>query len=295
MAERRSAKGDIGALRHRIINLQHALEGRPNAAQKQILEGLKKDLKKLEDRRRELLSRIVTEQSFWADAPDGSEEKRSHLAEMDTLKETFFHEFGTDEYRREFHMAHPETMRPAAARDEPSEGISIAAAGPSEDESVASLLLEAAQKKKEAEKKQKKVHSRKQARSNIVSGSARKVTTGGAKKNSKAAGGIKKPQRFRPGTVALREIRRYQKTTEFLIRRLPFQRLVRELADPYKTDCRFQSEAMRALQESAEAYLVGLFEDTVSCCVHAKRVTIYPKDMLLARRLRGENIPVTWK
>ncbi|KAJ6567306.1 histone 3, partial [Mycena vulgaris] len=103
-----------------------------------------------------------------------------------------------------------------------------------------------------------------------------------------AAGGVKKPHRFRPGTVALREIRRYQKSTELLIRKLPFQRLVREIAQDFKTDLRFQSSAVMALQEAAEAYLVSLFEDTNLAAIHAKRVTIQPKDLALARRLRGE-------
>ena len=102
------------------------------------------------------------------------------------------------------------------------------------------------------------------------------------------AGGIKKPHRYRPGTVVLREIRRYQKSTELLIRKLPFQRLVREIAQDFKTDLRFQSSSILALQESAEAYLIGLFEDTNLCAIHAKRVTIMPKDILLARRIRGE-------
>lgn len=103
-----------------------------------------------------------------------------------------------------------------------------------------------------------------------------------------AAGGIKKPHHFRPGTVALREIRRYQKSTELLIRKLPFQRLVREIAQDFKTDLRFQAAAVAALQESAEAYLVGLFEDSQLCAIHAKRVTIMPKDVHLSRRIRGE-------
>ena len=98
----------------------------------------------------------------------------------------------------------------------------------------------------------------------------------------------RKPHRYRPGTVALREIRRYQKSTELLIRKLPFQRLVREIAQEFKTDLRFQSTAILALQEASEAYLVGLFEDTNLCAIHAKRVTIMPKDVQLARRLRGE-------
>ena len=104
-----------------------------------------------------------------------------------------------------------------------------------------------------------------------------------------ATGGVKKPHRFRPGTVALREIRRYQKSTELLIRKLPFQRLVREIAQDFKvwlvtyqfswsilisspqTDLRFQSSAVMALQEAAEAYLVSLFEDTNLAAIHAKR------------------------
>ena len=101
-------------------------------------------------------------------------------------------------------------------------------------------------------------------------------------------GGVKKPHRFRPGTVALREIRKFQKSTELLLRKLPFQRLVREIAQEYKSDLRFQSQAVLALQEAAEAYMVGLFEDTNLCAIHAKRVTIMPKDIQLARRIRGE-------
>merc|ERR1711998_458657 len=102
------------------------------------------------------------------------------------------------------------------------------------------------------------------------------------------AGGVKKSHRYRPGTVALREIRKYQKTTELLIRKLPFQRLVREIAQEIKVDLRLQSSAVLALQEAAEAYIVGLFEDTNLCAIHAKRVTIMPKDVQLARRIRGE-------
>ncbi|XP_066214082.1 histone H3.1-like [Saccopteryx leptura] len=109
-----------------------------------------------------------------------------------------------------------------------------------------------------------------------------------AGKSAPATGGLKKPHRYRPGTVALREIRRYQKSTELLIRKLPFQRLVREIAQDLKTDLRFQSSAVRALQEACEAYLVGLFQDTNLCAIHAKRLTILPKDVQLARRIRGE-------
>ena len=174
-------------------------------------------------------------------------------------------------------------------------------------------------------------------------------------------GGVKKPHRYRPGTVALREIRKYQKSTELLIRKLPFQRLVREIAQvstcsndcphlrtmisatstgylgcclsrqhlricctaaavllnsvcmlstlcnlrptqacaaadapglcrlqDFKTDLRFQSSAVLALQEAAEAYLVGLFEDTNLAAIHAKRVTIMPK----ARQRTCTRIPI---
>lgn len=125
---------------------------------------------------------------------------------------------------------------------------------------------------------------------------ARKSTGGKAPRKqlaTKAAprkhhGGVKKPHRYRPGTVALREIRKFQKGGELLIRKLPFQRLVREITMDFKTDLRFQSAALGALQEASEAYLVGLFEDTNLCAIHAGRVTIMPKDMQLARRIRGE-------
>ena len=101
----------------------------------------------------------------------------------------------------------------------------------------------------------------------------KQLATKAARKSAPATGGVKKPHRYRPGTVALREIRRYQKSTELLIRKLPFQRLVREIAQDFKTDLRFQSSAVMALQEASEAYLVGLFEDTNLCAIHVKRVT----------------------
>ena len=109
-----------------------------------------------------------------------------------------------------------------------------------------------------------------------------------AKKSTPVAEMEKRKHRYRPGTVALREIRRYQKSTDLLIRKLPFQRLVREIAQSYKADLRFQGSAVLALQEAAESYLVALFEDTNLCAIHAKRVTIMPKDIQLSRRIRGE-------
>lgn len=116
----------------------------------------------------------------------------------------------------------------------------------------------------------------------------KQMATKAGRREAPATGGVKKPHRYRPGTVALREIRKYQKGTELLIRRLPFQRLVREITEDFKTGLRFQSSAILALQEAGEAFLVGLFEDTNLCAIHAKRVTISPKDMQLARRIRGE-------
>lgn len=110
----------------------------------------------------------------------------------------------------------------------------------------------------------------------------------GSLRSLQVAGGAKRPHRFRPGTVALREIRRYQKSTELLIKKLPFQRLARELVRDVRGDMRFRSSAIAALQEGAEAYLVSLFEDTNLAAIHAKRVTIQPKDLALARRLHGE-------
>uniref|UniRef100_A0A8B9SDU2 Histone H3 n=1 Tax=Apteryx owenii TaxID=8824 RepID=A0A8B9SDU2_APTOW len=98
----------------------------------------------------------------------------------------------------------------------------------------------------------------------------KQLATKAARKSAPATGGVKKPHRYRPGTVALREIRRYQKSTELLIRKLPFQRLVREIAQDFKTDLRFQSSAVMALQEASEAYLVGLFEDTTCSAMTAE-------------------------
>jgi histone H3 len=102
---------------------------------------------------------------------------------------------------------------------------------------------------------------------------------------------IKKPHRYRPGTVALREIRKYQKSSKLLIRKAPFQRLVQEIAHDIQSDLRFQSSAVMAIQEAAEAFLVGLFEDTNLCAIHAKRVTIMTKDVRLAMRIRGDKPP----
>ena len=101
-------------------------------------------------------------------------------------------------------------------------------------------------------------------------------------------GRVRKPRRFRPGTVALRQIRRYQKSTELLIRKLPFQRLVREIVwHDMREQYRFQSTALLALQEAAEAHLVYMFEQVNDIAIHGRRVTIMPKDIQLWKRLHN--------
>ncbi|MGH0114528.1 UNVERIFIED_CONTAM: hypothetical protein FKN15_020439, partial [Acipenser sinensis] len=103
-----------------------------------------------------------------------------------------------------------------------------------------------------------------------------------------SVGSPRRRKRFRPGTRALMEIRKYQKSTELLIRKAPFSRLVREVCQSVSSqDLKWQSLALIALQEAAEAFLVRLFEDSYMCSIHAKRVTLYPKDLQLARRIRG--------
>ncbi|KAJ7068365.1 histone H3 [Mycena amicta] len=123
---------------------------------------------------------------------------------------------------------------------------------------------------------------------------ARKSTGGKAPRMSNANAPAPRKKRFRPGTVALREIRKYQKSTDLLLRKLPFARLVREIASEMTTDynnhlsdLRWQSSALLALQEATEAYLVHLFEDANLCAIHAKRVTLMQRDIQLARRIRG--------
>ena len=103
-----------------------------------------------------------------------------------------------------------------------------------------------------------------------------------------AAPAKRKHRRLRPGALALKEIRKYQKSTELLIPKLSFSKLLKEVAQDFKPDLRFQSHAVMAMHEAAEAYLTALFEDTNLCAIHARRVTIMPKDIQLARRIRGE-------
>jgi len=111
------------------------------------------------------------------------------------------------------------------------------------------------------------------------------LATKAARKSAPATGGVKKPHRYKPGTVALREIRRYQKTTELLLRKLPFMRLVREVANEFRPNLRFQGSALLALQEATEAYMVQILEESNILAIHAKRVTVQAKDLRLARLL----------
>jgi len=112
------------------------------------------------------------------------------------------------------------------------------------------------------------------------------------KKSAPAEGGMKdkRNRRFKAGTVTLREIKRYQKSVDMLLPRASFQRLVRNITMDMDHQLRFQSQALQALQEASEAYIVGLFEDTNLCAIHAKRVTVQKKDMDLARRIRGDKM-----
>lgn len=103
-----------------------------------------------------------------------------------------------------------------------------------------------------------------------------------------ATKGQPKIRRFRPGTVALREIRQYQKSTDLLIRRAPFRRLVREIIIDMGKDVRMQADACEAIQEASETYLVSLLADASAAAVHARRATVRPADLHLARKLRGE-------
>ncbi|XP_068650989.1 uncharacterized protein [Aristolochia californica] len=118
------------------------------------------------------------------------------------------------------------------------------------------------------------------------SATARSATIRSGKAHAPA--GASKPRRFRPGTVALREIRKYQKSGDLLVPHAPFVRIVREINFSIsQTVTRWTAEALLALQEAAEAHLINLFEDSMLCAIHAKRVTLMRKDFELARRLGG--------
>lgn len=99
---------------------------------------------------------------------------------------------------------------------------------------------------------------------------------------------LKNKRKYRPGTVALREIKKYQKNTDLVIRKLPFQRLVRDIANDIYGGAKFQLSALHALQDCAEMYMCNLYTDGQLCALHGKRITLMVKDMQLAKRIRGD-------
>jgi histone H3 len=114
----------------------------------------------------------------------------------------------------------------------------------------------------------------------------KQLATKAARKSAPATGGAKKPHRYRPGTVALREISRHQKSYDLLIPKAPFFRWFKEIIDDFKGDLRVQTAALLAAQEMAEAFMVHRFDDSNLCAIHAGRVTVMPKDMQLAKRIQ---------
>lgn len=121
----------------------------------------------------------------------------------------------------------------------------------------------------------------------VAKQTARKVAKA-AKKSGKSAGAVPRKRMYRPGTVALRQIKKLQAGTQLLCARASFQRVVREAAQSSKVGLRFQHSALLCLQDATESYLVGLLSDANLLCLHSKRVTVFPRDVALARRLRGE-------
>ena len=141
-----------------------------------------------------------------------------------------------------------------------------------------------------AGKRKEKVSETKKS---VATGSKMSMSSEAMKKKSIAEGRTIQKRRFRPGTVSLREIKRYQKSVNLLFSKAPFQRLIYSIADGiglnrYKCQVRFQYTALMAIQEATESYLTELFEDANLCAIHANRMTIMKKDMDLARRIRGE-------
>ncbi|KAL6122733.1 hypothetical protein NUSPORA_00264 [Nucleospora cyclopteri] len=117
----------------------------------------------------------------------------------------------------------------------------------------------------------------------------KQLATKAARKTAGASAATAAKKHRKPGTVALREIRRYQKTTDRLIRKLPFQRLCRSICrdQANAVDIRFQGPALLALQEATEMHIVSMFEDALLCAQHAKRITVFGKDFLLVQRIRS--------
>ena len=132
-----------------------------------------------------------------------------------------------------------------------------------------------------------------------VSAKAARKTLPLNRRSAPATDGVKKPHRYRPGTVALREIRRYQKSTNLMIPKMPYVKLLREITqDQCKqpkdgNDYRWQGVAILATQTAAEDYLTVQLEDANVCALHSKRVTVMPKDIQLVRRIKGEEAVIT--
>ena len=137
-------------------------------------------------------------------------------------------------------------------------------------------------------KNEKMSKAKASGKSSAAKASKAKGKASGNKKTAPASDGQKKKFKWRPGTVALREVKRYQKKTDLLLLRAPFQRVVREIAHSYDPEARFSPESLHAIQEAAEMHIVSLMEDSQLCAIHANKVTVTKKDLLLARRLRGD-------
>lgn len=136
--------------------------------------------------------------------------------------------------------------------------------------------------------------TQKQVKKEVVSkprknlGSRKTYTQGQVSAKQAVGSAPKKSHRWRPGTVALREIRKYQATTGTPIPKAPFRRLVREISSSVKETIRMRATAIEALQEAAESYVISVVGDANLCAIHAKRVTLFPRDLHLALKLRGE-------
>jgi len=156
---------------------------------------------------------------------------------------------------------------------------------------AAKKTIGASSKKKDVASGAKLAHAQSQSKTKVTNSKSKPSAVKAEKpikKTAPAEGGMKKKMRWRPGTVALREIKRYQKATDLLLAKAPFQRFIRAICDGIDGQLRFQAQALLALQEAAESYLTGLFEDANLCAIHATRVTVMKKDLDLARRIRGE-------
>jgi histone H3 len=114
----------------------------------------------------------------------------------------------------------------------------------------------------------------------------KQLATRAARKFATPTGCTKKPFRYRPGTQALREIRRYQKTGDLLLKKTPFGRLCREIGQRKYSDLRFTSDAKITCQQCTEPYMTTLFDHGNLLAIHANRKKVIPKDIQLAQRIQ---------